>query len=77
LFEQLWELKLYLEQCFCAGSSIGACAAARSDYDTLLIKEEGPMDDVLCVTPLACWSPCDSDSGDDFLIRSHQLTTKT
>lgn len=23
------------------------------------------MDDVLCVTPLACWSPSDSDSFDD------------
>lgn len=31
----------------------------------LLIKEE-VMLDVLCVTPLACRSPSDSDSGDDF-----------
>ena len=34
----------------------------QSDSAFVLIKEEDPLDNVLCVTPLACRSPSDSDN---------------
>jgi hypothetical protein len=38
---------------------------AQSDSGVALIKEEDPLDNMLCVTPLACRSPSDYDSFSD------------
>jgi hypothetical protein len=59
--EQLWGLTLCLEQCFRAGSSLGICAKRPCLFD----QGGGLLDDVLCVTPLAFWSPSVSSGFDD------------
>jgi hypothetical protein len=38
---------------------------AQSDSRVALTKEEDPLDNMLCVTPLACQSPSDYDSLSD------------
>lgn len=38
---------------------------AQRDSGVVYIKEEYPLDNVLCITPSACRSPSDSDSFSD------------
>jgi hypothetical protein len=44
----------------------------QTDTDILLIKEEGTLDDVLCVRPLAFWNPSGSGGFNKWFNLSRQ-----